>query len=142
MMIRTYTELSQLPTLEDRFDYLMIGGTVAHETFGSDRWLNQSFYHSVEWRAARSIVIARDLGMDLGVFDNPIRGLPSVHHMNPITLQDIDEGSDNLFDPEGLISASHRTHNAIHYGNRSHLPRGFTERRPGDTKLSSSIRPL
>jgi hypothetical protein len=141
-MIRTYTDLSRLYTLEDRFDYLCLGGEVGRETFGYERYLNQAFYRSREWRNVRSFVRARDEGMDLGVADFPIQGDPYIHHMNPLTPLDFEEGSDNLLDPEGLISVSLRTHNAIHYGNRTQLPRGPVIRTPGDTHGWGKVLPL
>ena len=134
-MIRTYTELQELKTLEDRFDYLRLGGDIGTSTFGFDRWINQQFYRSREWKHARSQIIARDMGMDLGSEDTPILGAHLIHHMNPLTMDDFEEGSDNLLDPEYLITTALRTHNAIHFGDKSLLPRPFVERRPGDTKL-------
>lgn len=134
-MMRTYTELCTYDTLEDRFDYLALDGSVGQATFGSERFLNQRFYHSREWYQVRSYVRARDEGYDLGVFDRPFKGKPIIHHMNPITMEDIEHATDNLLDPEFLITASLRTHNAIHYGNKEQLPRPFVERRPGDTLL-------
>lgn len=134
-MIRTYSELRNLRTLDERFDYLELGGRIGESTFGFDRWINQQFYRSREWRQIRDDVIVRDLGFDLGAEDAPIRGAHLIHHMNPLTLEDIEKGSDNLLDPEFLITTSLRTHNAIHYGDKSQLPRPFVERRPGDTKL-------
>ena len=135
MTSRNYSELRCLPTLEERFDYLQLGGTVGQSTFGFDRWINQQFYRSREWRQIRDHVIVRDNGFDLGAEDAPLRGHPIIHHMNPLTLEDIEEGSDNLLDPEFLISTSLRTHNAIHFGDKSQLPRPFVERRRGDTLL-------
>lgn len=137
MMIttRNYTNLRQLDSLEARFDYLSLGGLVGESTFGFDRWINQSFYHSREWRDVRSYVIARDEGFDLGARGTQIGGGILVHHMNPIILNDIEEATENLLDPEYLISTSLRTHNAIHWGDKKQLPRPFVERRPGDTKL-------
>lgn len=132
--MRTYTELCSLDTLEDRFEYLVLRGGVADSTFGYDRYINQQFYHSREWRQIRSFVIVRDNGWDLGVPDFPMRGAPQIHHMNPLTIEDFDEATENLLDPEFLISASHRTHNAIHYGDQSQLPRGLVERVSGDTR--------
>lgn len=134
-MIRTYTELRRLPTLEEKFDYLELGGRIGESTFGFDRWINQQFYRSKEWKQIRTHVIARDLGFDLGAEDSPIRGAPVIHHMNPLTMEDIEEATDNLLDPEFLITTSLRTHNAIHYGDKQQLPRPLVERRPGDTKL-------
>lgn len=135
MMIRTFSELSRLRTLEERFEYLRLDGTVGEPTFDDMRWANQAFYHSREWRQMRSKIIARDLGMDLGTPDTPIRSSPLIHHMNPLTLHDIQEGTDNLLDPEFLICTSLRTHNAVHYGDKKLLPQPFVPRRPGDTML-------
>jgi hypothetical protein len=135
MMIRTYTELRKLPTLDERFDYLELGGRIGESTFGFDRWINQQFYRSREWKQIRNHVIARDLGFDLGAEDAPLLGAHLIHHMNPLTLEDIENATDNLLDPEFLITTSLRTHNAIHYGDKGLLPRPFVERTPGDTKL-------
>jgi len=134
MNFRTYSELSQIPDLEGRFEYLSLGAEVGASTFGYDRWMNQQFYVSTEWRRIRKYVIARDLGMDLGADDFPVRGAIYVHHMNPLAVQDIEDSTENLLDPEFLISCSLRTHNAVHYGDKSQLPRVFVERRPGDTR--------
>lgn len=134
-MIRTYSELRNLHTLSDRFDYLELGGVVGESTFGFDRWINQQFYRSREWRLIRDHVIARDNGFDLGAEDAPILGAHLIHHMNPLTLEDFESSTENLLDPEFLITTSLRTHNAIHFGDKSQLPRPFVERSPGDTKL-------
>lgn len=134
-MIRTYSELCRLGTLDERFDYLELGGVIGTSTFGFDRYINQQFYHSREWRQIRNHVIARDQGMDLGSEDVPIMGAHLIHHMNPITLEDIEESTENLLDPEFLITTALRTHNAIHYGNKRQLPRPFVERSRGDTRL-------
>lgn len=134
-MIRTYTELSLRRGLEARFDYLVLNSRIGEETFGYDRWINQKFYRSREWQDARDIVIVRDDGFDMGDRNTPIRGNVYVHHMNPLTPEEIEAGSENMLDPEYLISVSHRTHNAIHYGDRSLLPARLVERVPGDTKL-------
>lgn len=134
-MIRTYTKLCRLDTLEERFDYLALSAEVGQATFGYDRWTNQSFYHSREWRDVRSFVMVRDEGCEMGLLDFPIAGSPRIHHMNPLTLDDIEDATDNLLDPEYLITVSHRLHNAIHYGDRTHLPRGPVVRTPGDTQL-------
>jgi hypothetical protein len=123
-----------IPTLEDRYEYLALSADVADITFGFDRWVNQNFYRSAEWKNARRHVIIRDDGWDLGVYDVPISGRVIIHHMNPLTLSDIEEGSDNLLNPEFLICCSHRTHNAIHYGDRSQLPQPYIPRQPGDTR--------
>lgn len=135
MKIRTYRELRRLPTFEERFDYLDLRGQVGETTFGSNRWANQRFYRSLEWRHVRDIVILRDGGCDLGIPGYEIHGRLMIHHMNPITMEDLAHGTDLVLDPEYLITASHRTHNAIHYGDDSLLPRPVVERRPGDTKL-------
>lgn len=133
--IRTYTELTKLETLEERFEYLKLGGQVGIETFGVDRWINQAFYKSREWRHIREHIIARDMGLDLGVVDNKIRGAHAIHHMNPITVKDIEESTEYLLDPEYLIMTGLRTHNAIHYGDATQIPKPWTPRRPGDTVL-------
>lgn len=131
-MTRNYSELSQLRTIEERFEYLSLGGIVGESTFGFDRWINQQFYRSREWKLVRSEVITRDLGFDLGVRDTPIAGPYLVHHMNPITVQDIDESTENLIDPEFLITVALRTHNGIHYGDASLLPKVWQPRQPDD----------
>lgn len=134
MNIRTYSELSKLTTLEERYNYLRIGGKVGEETFGFDRYINQYFYQRCpEWKSVRNHVIVRDNGCDLGVEGYKIRGTILVHHMNPITLEDIERKSDFLLDPEFLISTTLNTHNAIHYGNIDLLPQAPIERRPFDT---------
>lgn len=128
--------MSQFDAFEDRYDYLQLGGQVGESTFGVDRWINQKFYHSREWRLVRDHVIVRDMGFDLGAEDMPVRGRPLIHHINPLQVSDIVEATENMLEPEFLITTSHRTHNAIHYGDRSQLPRQtIVERRPGDTTL-------
>ena len=134
-MVRTYSGLSQLDTLEDRFKYLMLGGYVGDMTFGFDRWINQQFYRSTQWRQIRQHIIARDLGCDLGVEGFEIHSRLYIHHMNPMTAGDIRDGDESILDPEFLITTTHITHNAIHYGDERLLPRVPVERRPGDTKL-------
>lgn len=134
-MIRTYSELRHIETFEERFDYLRLLGDVGVETFGSDRYLNQNFYRSREWQVLRDFVIARDLGRDLGVEGYEIYSDILVHHMNPVTLDDIRHGSGNLLDPNYLITTTRLTHNAIHYGREPNSPRLVVERKPGDTKL-------
>ena len=119
--IRTYTELSKLRTFEERFRYLKLDGMVGKETFGFDRYLNQIFYRSQKWKSIRDEVIVRDLGCDLGVEGYEIHGRIIIHHMNPITLRDLETESDFLLDPEYMISTIHNTHNAIHYGDESLL---------------------
>lgn len=134
-VIRTYSELRNMPTLRERFDYLKLGGQVGVETFGFDRWMNQAFYRSREWRLIRDDVIVRDDGFELGSEDALIRGASYIHHMNPLTPDDIENATDNLINPEYLISCSLRTHNAVHYGDDNLLPQPYVERRPGDTTL-------
>jgi hypothetical protein len=136
MKHRTYSELRQLTTFEDRFDYLSMAGEVGAATFGFDRWVNQNFYRSREWKQARSAVILRDNGCDLGIPGREIYRELLVHHMNPVTPEDLIRGEEWVLDLEYLITTTHRTHNAIHYGDRSLLARAApVERRPGDTKL-------
>lgn len=135
MTVRKYSELSQLETFNDRFDYLKLYGQVGYATFGLERYLNQRFYTSVEWKHARRLVIARDFGNDLGVDGIGIRGKILVHHMNPITPDDINDRQMDILNPEYLISVSLDTHNEIHFGRRSQESRDWTPRTPGDTKL-------
>lgn len=135
-MIRTYSELCRYSTFESRFQYLRLNGSVAAETFGYDRYLNQEFYRSVLWRRARNVVIARDLGCDLGVEGYEIHDKVYVHHMNPMRVDEIKQASADLLDPEYLITVTHDTHNAIHYGDEKILERKtLVVRRPGDTTL-------
>ena len=134
-MIRTYTDMVQFDTLEDRFDYLQLRSSVGLITFGHERWLNQDFYSSRTWKLVRNKVIVRDGGCDLGVPEYDIHSRVIIHHMNPIEVDQLVEGDESVFDPEFLVCTTHRTHNAIHYGNRNLLPKKFFERRPGDTKL-------
>lgn len=131
--IRTYSELIRIPTFEDRYAYLRLGGIVGEETFGIERHMNQSFYRSPEWRKVRRDVIVRDNGCDLGMPGFQIYGPIIIHHIMPITLEDLEEGSDLILDPNNLICVSDRTHNAIHFGDKSLLPQVPIERRPGDT---------
>lgn len=133
--IRCYSELEHILTIEGRFDYLKMGSQVGHSTFGFDRWLNQQFYASREWKDARQAAIVRDRGCDLGIPGYEIYGDLLVHHMNPITPRDLEQGSDLILDPEYLITTTKRTHNAIHYGDRTLLPRLPDVRTPGDTAL-------
>lgn len=134
MKVRTFSELIKLRTFEERFDYLSLRGKVGIETFGFERWANQAFYTSRQWRDVRHEVIARDEGRDLSMFDHEIYDKIIIHHMNPITIEDVEYGNPDILDPEFLITTCHRTHNAIHYGDRSLLPQPFVERRPGDTR--------
>ena len=133
MKIRTYSELRALHTFEERYEYLKLDGTVGEETFGFDRYFNQRFYHSTEWKRIKDDIIIRDNGCDLGMDGYEIWGRIYIHHMNPITLRDLEEQSEFLLNPEYLICASLNTHNAIHYGDESLLPRSIAERRPNDT---------
>ena len=133
MSLRSWTELSTLSTLEERFRYLALSGGVGLPTFGGERFLNQQFYTSGEWRSIRNHVIARDSGCDLGVEDFPIFSPPTIHHMNPITREQILDRDPAILDPEFLITVSHRTHNAIHYGDERQLPRQLVVRTPNDT---------
>ena len=133
--IRTYSELSQIACFEDRYRYLALRGQVGDATFGFDRYINQRFYGSTQWRQIRNHIIARDLGCDLGIEGYEIHSRLIIHHMNPMTAVDITEGHSNVLEPEFLITTTHRTHNAIHYGDERLLPKPPTERRPGDTKL-------
>lgn len=133
-MIKTYSELIKLPTFEERFEYLKLKGKVGFETFGYDRYLNQNFYKSSLWRSVRNRVINRDMGRDLGVEGYEIYGKIIIHHMNPITVDDIEESSIYLMNPEYLICVSNDTHQAIHYGNINLLAeRNIVERFPNDT---------
>lgn len=134
-MTRSYRELIELETFEERFRYLALSGKVGAETFGFDRWLNQQFYGSRQWRDLRHLIAVRDDGCDLAVPGYEILGRPVVHHLNPLRVDDIVHGSDLVLDPENLILTTHRTHNAIHYGDESLLPRPIVSRRPGDTTL-------
>lgn len=132
--IRTYSNLSQYETLEERFRYLSLRGSVGESTFGFERYLNQKFYASRQWKQIRHEVIVRDNGCDLGVDGFEIHDKIIIHHMNPMAPHDIIHGDESILDPEYLISTTHRTHNAIHYGDENQLPKIFVERRPGDTK--------
>lgn len=133
MNIRTYSELSQLATFEERYQYLRLGGRVGKETFGFDRWINQMFYKDPEWLKVRDIVIMRDNGCDLGIEGREIYSRIIVHHMNPITKADILDRSKFLLDPEYLICTVKNTHDAIHYGDESLLITLPMERSPNDT---------
>ena len=132
--IRTYSELITLPTYEERYKYLKLSGRVGADTFGFDRYLNQKVYqHDPRWKEARDIVIIRDNGRDLGLEGYEIYGKIIVHHMNPITVDDILHDRDWIFDPEFLICTTHITHNAIHYGDEKLLAKASIERKPNDT---------
>lgn len=134
-MLRTYSELSRIESFEDRFNYLSLKGQVGRSTFGFDRYINQRFYTSREWKQVRHHVIVRDNGCDLGIDGYEIFSNLVIHHMNPMDAGDIIHNDDSILDPEFLITTTHRTHNAIHYGDDSIIAKPFVERRPGDTKL-------
>lgn len=134
-MIRRYSELRRLETLRERFKYLALYGAVGATTFGFDRYMNQRFYTSSEWRRVRNEIIVRDLGCDLGVPGHEVHSRLYIHHMNPMTVDDIKHGNADIIDPEFLVATTHLTHNAIHYGDERLLPKPFVERRRGDTKL-------
>lgn len=131
--IRTYSELITLPTFIERFRYLKLNGSVGMDTFGHDRYLNQILYHSEEWRRFRREVILRDNGCDLGCDGYEIHGKILIHHINPITVEDIIRRNPCIFDFENVISTSHNTHNAIHYGDESLLVTEPIVRTPYDT---------
>lgn len=133
MIFRSFSELSKLKTFEERYEYLRLQGSIGRETFGFDRYLNQAFYNSLEWKQARDIVIMRDNGCDLAMDGYDIAGKILIHHMNPITREDIFNRAEHIFNPEYLICCSHRTHNAIHYGDAEQIPKGIIERTPNDT---------
>ena len=132
-MIRTYTELVRYQTFEERFDYLSLKGQVGFDTFGFDRYLNQRFYRSVEWKQVRDFVIVRDSGCDLGIPDREIKTRIIIHHINPLEKTDITDSTDFLLNPEYLICVSHDTHQAIHYGDKSLLVTIPKERTRFDT---------
>lgn len=134
-MVRTYSELRRIESLEERYKYLALRGRVGSATFGFDRYLNQQFYTSRQWRQIRDHVIVRDQGCDLGVEGYEIHDRIYIHHMNPMTVEDITTGDPSILDPEFLISVTHKTHNAIHYGDEKLLPQLPINRRPGDTRL-------
>ena len=132
-MIRRYSELIRYDTFLDRYHYLNLVGQVGVATFGLDRYLNETLYRSSKWRRTRDQVIIRDNGCDLGFEGFDIAGRIIVHHINPLTVQDIEDDVDEIYDPEFLICCSFETHNAIHYGDERLLPVLPVERRPGDT---------
>lgn len=134
MMIRTFNELRSLKTFEERFDYLQLHGKVGLDTFGFDRIFNQMFYRSKEWKRIRDEIIVRDLGRDLGIEGREILyGKIVIHHMNPISIKDIEESTEFLLNPNYLITTTPNTHRAIHYGDKSLLALDPVERRPNDT---------
>lgn len=135
MIIRTYSELIKLKTFEERYEYLRLSGKVGDSSFGYDRYINQLFYKSSEWRKIRDLIIVRDNACDLGIEDRPILDKIIIHHMNPVSLDDLKDLDRKVFDPEYLVCVCHSTHNAIHYGNSNLLVKDYEARRPGDTKL-------
>lgn len=132
-MIRTYSELIKLPTFKERFEYLSLKGCVGKETFGWERYINQAFYRSKEWKDVRNFVIVRDCGCDLGISGREISDRILIHHMNPILPKDIVLSNDFILDPEYLICTTHNTHEAIHYGSEDLLISEPVERTPNDT---------
>ncbi len=135
-MKKCYSEMIELPTIEERFNYLKLNGKVGIETFGCNRYINQNLYvKDLRWKGIRSRIIVRDDGCDLAIPEFKIYGKIIVHHINPITLEDFMNNSDDIFDPENLVCVSFNTHQAIHYGDASLLPELPVERRPNDTCL-------
>ena len=134
-MLKTYSDLRRLQTFEERFAYLKLGGVVGQTTFGFERYLNQVLYRSQEWKLVRRDVIVRDDGCDLGIPDREIFGRLLIHHINPISIDDIEDSNPCVFDLNNLICTTHNTHNAIHYGDASLLATLPKERRKGDTCL-------
>jgi hypothetical protein len=135
MRSKCYTDLREIRDFAGRYRYLRLNSSVGVATFGFDRWINQRFYTSSEWRHIRNLVIARDEGCDLGIPGYEIYDRIAIHHMNPVTVDDLVQGDESIIDPEFLISVSHATHNAIHYGDEKLLRKPLISRRPGDTKL-------
>ena len=133
MSIRTYSELILLPTFEERFKYLQLNGRVGDDTFGFDRYINQNFYRSAEWKRIRDQIIIRDNGCDLALEGYEIYGMILIHHMNPITVKDVELSTEYLMNPEYLICVTHNTHNAIHYGDEKLLMKGPVVRTKNDT---------
>lgn len=135
MMIRTYNELRRLHTFEERFRYLDLRSVVGNSTFGSDRYLNQLLYHSREWRRLRNDIILRDEACDLGIPDRSIHDKIIIHHLNPITMENVENGDDCVYDPNNLICTCHSTHNALHFGGEALLINIPKSRSKGDTWL-------
>ena len=133
MSIRTYSELILIPTFEERFKYLQLNGRVGDDTFGFDRYINQKFYRSAEWKRIRDLVIMRDNGCDLALEGYEIYGRILIHHMNPITIKDVELSTEYLMNPEYLICVTHNTHNAIHYGDEKLINKGLVVRTKNDT---------
>lgn len=131
---KSYHELSKLESFEDRYNYLKLDGAVGFDTFGHDRYMNQMFYKSKEWKDVRNYVMFRDNCCDLGIQNKPIYGRVYIHHINPITKNDIKNSAENLLNPDNLICVSFETHNAIHYGSFESIPQNeIIERKPNDT---------
>ena len=129
---RSYRELSRLLTFEERYRYLRLQGKVGKDTFGFDRYLNQALYGSQEWKRFRREILIRDDGCDLGIPERLIQGKVLIHHINPLTAEDLEKRSSAIFDPDNVICVSHMTHQAIHYGDESLLSKDPIVRRPGD----------
>ena len=134
-IVRSYLELKELKTIEERYQYLKFNGIVGKQSFGWDRYFNQRFYHSLAWKRVRDRVIIRDSGCDLGITGFEIRDKIIIHHMNPIWIEDLRSGNQDILNSEFLICTSDRTHQAIHYGDESLLPQVPIVRKPGDTNL-------
>jgi len=134
-MIRTFSELSRLKTFEERFQYLDLRGIVGNATFGCDRYLNQLLYHSRDWRRTRDDIIVRDKACDLGILDRDIYDRIIIHHLNPITIENIENGDDCVYDHNNLICTAPNTHNALHFGNEKQLIQLPKSRSKGDTGL-------
>lgn len=132
---RSYPDLLTLHTFEERFEYLSLKARIGESTFGFERWMNQTFYRSKDWRDLRHEILVRDNGCDLGIegFEIPVR--PVIHHIIPMTVEDLEDGNPLVLDPDNLITTSHNTHNAIHWGDKSLLRLAPVDRRPGDTQL-------
>lgn len=135
MITRSYSELSRLHTFDERFEYLSIKARVGESTFGFERWMNQTFYRSAEWRTLRHQIIVRDESRDLGIEGYDIFDRAIIHHIVPMTVEDLETGNPMCLDPENLITTTHNTHNAIHFGDKSLLRAVPIERRPDDTRL-------
>jgi hypothetical protein len=133
--MKSYRELRRFDTFDERFEYLSLHGVVCRATFGYDRYLNQALYHSREWKHTKNDIVLRDNGCDLGIQGYEIYGQLLIHHINPITFEDIETGADWVFDPDNLITTKFETHNALHYGNIDTLPQPPVVRRKSDTCL-------
>lgn len=131
--IRTYSELARLETFEERYNYLRLRSQVGQSTFGYDRYLNQVFYTSSQWRSVRNVVIQRDNGCDLGIYGRDILDKIIIHHMNPLSVEDLENNIEDALNPDYLVCVTHNTHNAIHFGDSSLLNELPKDRTPGDT---------